>query len=286
MSASVEERLDRALFCPRWRILFPDARLHNLVASVSDHSPILLDTVGTSLPPRRRCFRFENAWLLEDEVDDVVTRGWIGSSEGDLGTKIRHCGGDLEVWGRNLCRRATFEVNQWRSRLEILRHNVDPVSLQQCRDLRAKINRKLVQDEAYWRQRAKAHWLKEGDSNTSFFHATTSTRRKRNTISKLKNAAGETVDHQTGLCDVAKEYFEDLFREQAMDVAVVIDTVPVKLDEQDNESLMAPFTDEEFRAATMSMHPDKEPRPDGLNPSFYRHYWPLCGNDVIMVCRL
>lgn len=42
----MEKCLDRAFICPQWGALFPKARLHNLVATVSDHSPILQDTTG------------------------------------------------------------------------------------------------------------------------------------------------------------------------------------------------------------------------------------------------
>ena len=37
--------------------------------------------------------------------------------------------------------------------------------------LRGKLNDLLDDEEMYWGQRAKAHWLKEGDKNTKFFHA-------------------------------------------------------------------------------------------------------------------
>ncbi|MCI46067.1 CNGC5-like protein, partial [Trifolium medium] len=48
----------------------------------------------------------------------------------------------------------------------------------------------------------------------------------------------------------------------------------------DNQMLTAPFTEEEFRQAAFSMHPDKSPRPDNLNPGFYRKFWPLFGREI------
>nr|KYP64364.1 Transposon TX1 uncharacterized [Cajanus cajan] len=39
--------------------------------------------------------------------------------------------------------------------------------------------------ESYWSQRAKTFWLREGDSNTKFFHAAVNTRRQKNHISTL-----------------------------------------------------------------------------------------------------
>jgi len=43
----------------------------------------------------------------------------------------------------------------------------------------------LIQEDAFWRQCAKVHWLRDGDLNTKFFHAAASSRRKVNKITSL-----------------------------------------------------------------------------------------------------
>lgn len=59
----VEERLDRAMANPAWHSRFPRASLLNLIAPVSDHNPILMNTEGYQFHPRRKTFRFENRWF-------------------------------------------------------------------------------------------------------------------------------------------------------------------------------------------------------------------------------
>lgn len=54
-------------------------------------------------------------------------------------------------------------------------------------------------------------WLEEGDSNSKFFHASASIRKKLNHISYLKTEAGEVVDTEQGMCAVVNEYFTNVF---------------------------------------------------------------------------
>lgn len=69
----------------------------------------------------------------------------------------------------------------------------------------------LVQEEVYWKQRAKAFWLRDGDSNTKYFHAVATSRKRKNLITKLRNNNDVLVENHQELCKVAKDYFLDLF---------------------------------------------------------------------------
>ena len=53
----------------------------------------------------------------------------------------------------------------------LTRCNKDGVLSNEINSLKREINTLLDDEELYWGQRAKAHWLKEGDKNTKFFHA-------------------------------------------------------------------------------------------------------------------
>jgi len=69
---TIEGRLDRAFHTSSWLTLFPNARLINLVAAISDHSPILLKLDPESYIHSKRSFRFENSWLLDQSLSDMV----------------------------------------------------------------------------------------------------------------------------------------------------------------------------------------------------------------------
>jgi hypothetical protein len=68
----------------QWLQRYPSVKLKNLLASHSDHSPILLQ----SSPLTRRggfyAFRFENSWLKEEDIDEVVEEGWGRERGGDI----------------------------------------------------------------------------------------------------------------------------------------------------------------------------------------------------------
>lgn len=68
----VEERLDRAMVNPEWSAMFPNAKLFNLVAPVSDHSPIMVVTELTIITRRQRSFRHE------PDLKSVISRCWSG----------------------------------------------------------------------------------------------------------------------------------------------------------------------------------------------------------------
>ncbi|MCI09489.1 putative ribonuclease H protein [Trifolium medium] len=78
------------------------------------------------------------------------------------------------------------------------------------------------------------YWLRDDDSNTKFFHAVASARRKRNNISKLCDNEGNVVEEQNVMCDITKEYFDNLFK-QAINVdEEITSTVKACVTQEDN----------------------------------------------------
>lgn len=55
-------------------------------------------------------------------------------------------------------------------------------------------------------------------------------------------------------------------------------------DEQ-NAQLLEPVSNEEVKDAVFSMHADKAPGYDVLNPCFYQTYWNVVEKDVVNFCQ-
>ncbi|GAU49866.1 hypothetical protein TSUD_366220 [Trifolium subterraneum] len=214
----IEERLDRAMASTSWLQLFPQVRLTNLLASYSDHSPILLQWLGGR----------ENL-----EVIDRVTR----------------CANKLQRWGKKKRIRFKEEIDECVRRMNELRGNQDEEGSIQYQELSERHATLLIQEEGYWKQRAKMHWLQEGDMNTRFFHMSATVRSKKN-VTKLIADNGTEAHTQEELCEVAKSYFDTLFKPRDEDHDPVLNLIQPRVTDDDNLVLTAPITKVEIHAAS------------------------------------
>ncbi|PNX98658.1 ribonuclease H, partial [Trifolium pratense] len=276
----IEERLDRAMATSDWLALFPEVKLINLLATHSDHSPILLQCEPVTRTNFKHAFKFENLWLKEDDIDDVVGMAWEREMSAEVVEKIGVCADELQRWGRRKRMRFKEEVETCSEEMEKLRSRTDQESIMRFQELYHNHAKILVQEEAYWRQRAKMHWLKEGDLNTKFFHMSAKARSKVKKIEKLVNEENVVITNQEGLCEVAKNYFDSLFKFSEGNHEPVLSLIHPRVTLEDNQRLTTPILKEEIHAALMQMHPDKSPGPDGFNPAFYQHFWQLCGDEI------
>ncbi|MCH84659.1 endonuclease/exonuclease/phosphatase family protein, partial [Trifolium medium] len=268
-----EERLDRAMATPYWLDLFQQCQLHNVIADRSDHSPILLKLHEVSRSRTTRDFKFENSWLLEEDLEMIVKEGWEKEPYSELITRLTSCSHDMNEWGRKLRNKYRKEIEECRMELERLRGTMNPLQQARYEEVRNKMSNCLAHEEAFWRQRAKVYWLKDGDTNSRFFHATASSKRRRNEVTKLQNNEGVVVKAQHEICEVVKDYFVTLFSSTHREMHPMLNHITPSITYEDNTKLTAPFQIHEFKKALFSMHSDKAPGPDGLNPAFYKRFW-------------
>lgn len=105
-----------------------------------------------------------------------------------------------------------------------------------------------------------AKWLKEGDGNTRFFHVRATSRRKKNSIERLKDLNGCWKDKNTDICAIAREYFHNLFESTLSPYEVLnLDYIDNCISDDMNERLTKEFTDKEIVEAFNQMDPRKEP---------------------------
>ncbi|XP_052299532.1 uncharacterized protein LOC127903030 [Citrus sinensis] len=186
----VEERLDIVLASAEWLHRFARVKVMSLEASCSDHLPIFMDPNPINTTSRHKRFRFENLWLRERDCVEVITNSCNSSSGCSIQQKISRCGADLFQWGGHLARDFRKRISDCKCLMARLRGRRDQGSVEAFVEARNRYNALLHSHEVFWKQRAKSLWLKEGDRNSRFFHATASTRKRRNSIERLRNRQG------------------------------------------------------------------------------------------------
>lgn len=147
-----------------------------------------------------------------------------------------------------------------------------------------KLEDLLVHEEMYWQQIAKSFWLRDGDSNSKFFHAYATTKKVRNFITSLKDNNGVQITDQESMSIVVRDYFLKLFSHVNNNPDDSPGAMENVITETQNADLVAEFTFEEFSVAVKEMHLDKSAGPDGLNPAFYQNFWNLLGREVFQCC--
>ncbi|KAK6140574.1 hypothetical protein DH2020_025681 [Rehmannia glutinosa] len=248
----VEERLDRGLATLHWFASFPNCKIWNLEASMSDHSPILLELGLRYRIKKVRKFRFENVWLREKECKSVVQEGWNKGVSDTLLGRIEMCGAELFKWGDILRNSFNTRIKEAKSKMKTFRGGRDQYSVVEFKKAQTEYNLLLAQQEDYWKQRAKLYWLKGGDSNSKYFHTVASTRHRHNSISKLKTANGIWLTWDNGLGNHLVNYFMELFSSSGSHHDTLLDCICPKITEEQNLSLLQPFTELENNPETVS----------------------------------
>lgn len=114
-----------------------------------------------------------------------------------------------------------------------------------------------------------------------FFHVMASTRRRQNTIIRLKDSRGDWISWGNGLEEVIIDYFTDIFKSSSSDFEVVVQRLDPCVSNDQNSELLKPVSDDEMHSALFQMHPDKSLGPDGMTPRFFQKNWSMVQADVI-----
>lgn len=280
----VEEKLDRVLTSPSFNSLFSHARAASLEASSSDHLPILLE-IRLFIPTQlARRFKFENSWRREPQCRELISNVWNSSASVDVFNKLLRCGELLYRWGLDIRNLHKQELVQCKLDMQHLRGSRSLADVRKFEEAKKRYHDLLRDKEIQWKQRAKVFWLKEGDSNTRFFHAMATNRKKKNLIHRLQDSNGVWCERGPALDTLIVDYFQDIFQANSGDTQPIIDHIPHCITEEDNAFLLAPYSPEEARAAVFSMQADKAPGLDGFNPGFFQYHWDIIGSDVSSTC--
>ncbi|CAL1382460.1 unnamed protein product [Linum trigynum] len=270
-----EVRLDRALCSMTWFGLFSNATIYHELPIESDHSPLRVDLEGSMLkskPP----FRFDIRWLQHEEFHDIVNHNWdFDNQSQDI---LRKCEEELREWAKQVYNNQNKRSVDIQKRLEeIMCCDRSQEIILEEKNLMNELAAIWKDAELFWSQRSRVSFLKEGDQNTSFFHASTVHRKQRNKISSLKDEEGAIITNPDELTDHVTTFYQTLFtRAERIDSSALQD-FPKLVTNEINEALVLIPTNEEIKQAVFDLGSTKSPDPDGFAGLFFRRFWTKIG---------
>nr|XP_025703912.1 uncharacterized protein LOC112805796 [Arachis hypogaea] len=254
-----------------------------------NHCPLLLNIEPNQRVPRQ--FRYEAYWDDKEECKEVIRKGWTSKAQGgdwnNFMEKTSNCIKNLQEWNRKSFKRADEEITRLQRKIQNLQNSHhNPRQQHQIENAKQRIRELWRQEEKYWAQRARVKWLKWGDRNTAFFHASTIQRRDRNRIDRLRDAEGRWVQEQEEILRLIEDYYSKLFTSSGQpNLEECIKEVPKRVTEEMNTDLLKEVTEDEIKQAAFSMDGSRAPGPDGLNGLFYQNHWSTISNDVCAVVK-
>ncbi|XP_074318789.1 uncharacterized protein LOC141655618 [Silene latifolia] len=212
-------RLDRAMTNEGWRELYPYAKVVHMGREWSDHSliKVVMDNRDRYEENSRRCFRFEQIWVGEEGCEDAISRA-CEENDWDVVETINRCAQELKKWKGVSIGKIMRDINRKRKKLEWL--NVSERTVANVKERRVvlrELNNLLRQEEIFWRQRARALWLKDGDRNIKYFHRKVGQRKKKNCIRRVTVGEGRVVAGDVAIKAAAVEFFGSLFESSQPD---------------------------------------------------------------------
>lgn len=126
---AVEERLDRALVNQGWLNLLPSATLTNLLAAYFNHNMILLQCNSGHRIRATISFKFENSWLREGDIEEVVLNGWCRRENEKVMNRIASCASELTSWNKRKYSKQKDAKAGYLASMELYRGGHDTVSL-------------------------------------------------------------------------------------------------------------------------------------------------------------
>ncbi|GJS85074.1 hypothetical protein Tco_0751615, partial [Tanacetum coccineum] len=243
------KKIDRVMANLDFNDTFAGAHANFKPYRISDHSPSILN-IPTLTKPKPKPFKFYNIITSNENFAQKPLR------------KLLYDKGNLHL-----------KVNQLRDQLDHVqrRLDMDPFNVdihEEEASTIAAFNEACIMEEKFLKQKAKIDWLREGDSNSAYFHKAVKSRNEN--VDTAFVAHYESFLGQPGNTCGFNDH--DLFR--------------ITLDQNVATDMIRNVTRQEVKSALFSMGNEKSLSPDGFTAAFFKESWDIVADDLVAaVCE-
>jgi exonuclease III len=284
-------RLDRFLISNSWSQLFPNCLQTALPINVSDHS-LIACTCSTTFP-LPNTFRFEIFWLKLPEFKDLVHASWDRTTLVEnpymLQQKMIKLRKSIRQWKKNRVGNLTYQKKVRKEMLIWLdqkseRRQLITLELLTKGLVRDRLQRIVQMEEHMWKQRAKRTWVKQGDKNTAFFHATASVQKRANWISTIKDDSQQYNAHNDKAASLHRYFCSLLGTSNGMNADFQFEKLyENKLNQEEWQRLQRTIEQEEIESALNNWSSNESPGPDGFTGEFFKYFKEILMPDLMRV---
>lgn len=150
----VLEKLDRFVGSQGWFDLHPSVEAQTLEFFGSDHRVVKLPLFSVPAILSRHglvSFRYENAWLLEEDYQQVVKDAWsVGGSHSGITNRLEACENMICDWDKNSVGSLVTRIKKVRSRIN---HILDSEEIECESEEFDRLDEELenqTQEEGFW----------------------------------------------------------------------------------------------------------------------------------------
>ncbi|XP_074289023.1 uncharacterized protein LOC141614167 [Silene latifolia] len=268
----IYSRIDRFMVNKAWCDNFTDLYAHFMPEGLYDHTPCVVKSSNQG--QSKRSFKYFNMWGGSKKFLPLVRGHW---DAGVTGTpmfrlvknlkrmkpvlKKLNLEGFSDIEGAtNILQKLVEEMQE-----EITRDPNNMQLISEEYEATLKLQELAKAKESFLSQKAKHQWIKEGDTNSAFFHGILKKRRNMNKVVLVEDMNGKECDSPDQIQEAFLEYYTTLLGSSQETNKVhksIIGQGPICTVEHWT-MLLKPVTGLEIKEALFSIPDIKSPGPDG-----------------------
>ncbi|XP_058784648.1 uncharacterized protein LOC131659478 [Vicia villosa] len=247
-SRLTEKRLDRAICNLDMLDICTNMNCHTLSKIKSDHYPLLLFIDFNKISIKSQ-FKFLKMWTGHDDCERIIKDTWnsivYGCPMFVLDQKLKILKLKLKDWNKNIFGDVKIRVLEAETKLKIIQEEINSLGYsdnRQSAEAKAQyeLEKALMFEEEFWKEKASIKWHTDGDRNTQFFHTFAKIRRKKNLVSSLNLNDSVITDHAMIESHLIN-HFTNIFNQNVdmQDNGLIEKVIPKVVNDNTNAMLVA-----------------------------------------------